>query len=208
MVRIPAMKVPKFGVRAEGSDGGGTAPVGPPQKGPGAEGEWKGAQFRKTETPHISLSDVSVSLKGSQRGAAAPKGHGDPKGLRGDTPVGAVGLEGKGTDVGGDGKGPQWGVGGHRVGVGAAGGGVLGAKGGVKGPTFGVEAPQVDIRGPQFGGEVPKVDVKGPKVDIKGPQFGVEVPKVDIKGPKVDIGGPQFGVEVPKVDIKGPQFGV
>ncbi|NXA87281.1 AHNK protein, partial [Melanocharis versteri] len=108
-----------------------------------------------------------------------------------------------------------------------------------KGPTFKkVETPQISLsdvnlslRGPRVEGDLkglgPKglqVDVKGPQVEVAGPGGGLKGVEMDVdlkglkggvdvsvpsaggelRGPQLDLKGPQIGAEVPGVDIKGP----
>ncbi|NXS04090.1 AHNK protein, partial [Oxylabes madagascariensis] len=156
-IKIPHLTFPKFAAEVPK---GAAVPEG------ALEGEWKGPTFKKVETPQISLSDVSVNLKG-------PRVEGDLKGL------GPRGLQ---ADV----KGPK---------VEVAGPGV-----GLKGVEMDVDVKGgVDVSVPAVGGEL-----RGPQLGLKGPQVGVEVPGVDIKGPGVSVETAQISVPDVDLSLKGP----
>ncbi|NXM63623.1 AHNK protein, partial [Illadopsis cleaveri] len=230
-IKIPTLKIPKFGFQAGGEAAapqvgmditcpgvpslpqvdmevkGVTKVPSPPLDVPGMEGPALDGTKGKIKIPHLTFpkfgaqGDVGVAVE-------------VPKGVAMEVPEG-VALEG------------EW-----------------------KGPTFKkVETPQIslsdvnlNLKGPRVEGDLkglgPKglqVDVKGPQVDVKGPQVEVagpagglkglemdvdlkglkggvdmSVPSVggELKGPQLDLKGPQVGVEVPGVDIKGPKVKV
>ncbi|NWT08519.1 AHNK protein, partial [Vireo altiloquus] len=99
-----------------------------------------------------------------------------------------------------------------------------------RGPAFKkVETPQIslsdvnlNLRGPRVEGDLKGLGPKGLQVDVKGPGGGlkgvemdvgvkggldVSVPSVggELRGPQLDLKGPQIAVEAPGVDIKGPK---
>ncbi|PKU27979.1 hypothetical protein llap_21717 [Limosa lapponica baueri] len=77
ILKMPHMNFPKFTASDSRGEGPGVemalpkgqvgpvvADVGLPEVA--TKGEWKGPTFKKVETPHISLSDVNLKLKGPQ----------------------------------------------------------------------------------------------------------------------------------------------
>ncbi|KAM9510780.1 neuroblast differentiation-associated protein AHNAK-like, partial [Guaruba guarouba] len=144
------------------------------------EGEWKGPKFKKVETPHISLSDVNVQLKGPQAkggaGVTVPRVEGEVKGL------GSKGL---------------------KVDVKAPGVELESPEGLLKGPCVSALDTDIHVKGPKLKGDVdvpiPKLggDLKGPQLDIDGPKLGMAVPDVSVKGPKVTM--PEAHVKTPQI---------
>ncbi|NWV04239.1 AHNK protein, partial [Ptilonorhynchus violaceus] len=213
-IKIPVLKIPKFGFQA-----GGEAPA--PQVGAELGVTCSPVQVTGPEVPSLSVKaptpQVDVGLKGAVKvpapqldipGLPAP----DADGAKGkikipqltypkftaldsspavEVPKGKLGLEG-GVAV------PE-----------------VAVKGEWKGPVFKkVETPQIslsdvnlNLRGPQVKGDlgvgVPKVegDLKG-LGDLQG--LGPKGLKVDVKAPQVELAGPEGGwkgVAAPEVDV-------
>ncbi|NXH31922.1 AHNK protein, partial [Myiagra hebetior] len=220
-IKIPALKIPKFGFQA-----GGEAPT------PGMD---------VTCSPGVEVSSPSIKAPAPQVDVAVKSGTKVPSPAL-DVP----GVEAPAPD-GAKGKikiphmtFPKFTAADATVEV-PKGGAVpeVALEGEWKGPTFKkVETPQIslsdvnlNLRGPRVEGDLkglgPKglqVDVKGPEVQVAGPGCGLKGVEVDVdvkglkggvdvsvptvggelRGPQLDLKGPQIGVEVPGVDIKGP----
>ncbi|NWZ88541.1 AHNK protein, partial [Poecile atricapillus] len=210
-IKIPALKIPKFGFQAGGealapqAGGGMDVTCSSPPDIPRVDvATVKGVTEAPPDVPGLELPDGAkgkiqiphltfpkFTAQGAGAAAEVPKGVAVPE----------VALEG------------EW-----------------------KGPTFKkVETPQIslsdvnlNLRGPRVEGDLkgpgPKglqVDVKGPEVAVAGPGGGLKDVEMDVgvkggvdvslptvggelRGPQLDLKGPQIGVEVPGVDIKGP----
>ncbi|NXD46182.1 AHNK protein, partial [Copsychus sechellarum] len=229
-IKIPTLKIPKFGFQA-----GGEAPrVGevpsPPLDVPGAELP-DGAKG-KIKIPHLAFPKFSAQGDGAAvevpKGVAGPEVEGEWKGptfKKVETPqisLSDVNLSLRGPRGEGDlaGLGPK-GLQVDVAGPGASLKGVemdVGVKGGVDVavPSVGGElrGPQLELKGPQIGVEVPGVDVKGPEVSAKGPQISLPDVDLNLKGPgakgNLDLSAPKLEGELktPGLDIKGPKVEV
>ncbi|NWU23140.1 AHNK protein, partial [Dyaphorophyia castanea] len=209
-IKIPALKIPKFGFQA-----GGDAPS------PGVD---------VTCSPEVSspsvkapVPQVDVAIKGATKVPSPPL---DVPGVEVAAPDGAKGKI-KIPHL----SFPKFSVPEAPVELPPGGAGPEAAlEGDWKGPTFRkVETPQISLsdvnlhlRGPRAEGDLKGLGPKGLQVDVKGPEVQVASPggglkgvemDVDLKGlkggvdmsvPQLDLKGPQVGVEVPGVDIQGP----
>ncbi|NWW17270.1 AHNK protein, partial [Falcunculus frontatus] len=220
-IKIPALKIPKFGFQA-----GGEAPT------PGMDVTCSPGLEVSSPSIKAPVLQVDMAVKGATKVPSPPL---DVPGVEVPAPDGAKGKI-KIPHL----TFPKFTVPDATVEV-PTGVAVpeVALEGEWKGPTFKkVETPQIslsdvnlNLRGPRVEGDLkglgPKglqVDMKGPEVqvaspgsglkgvemdvDVKGLKGGVDVsvPTVggELRGPQLDLKGPQIGVEVPGVDIKGP----
>ncbi|NXD03839.1 AHNK protein, partial [Certhia familiaris] len=206
-IKIPALKIPKFGFQA-----GGEAPA---------------PQVDVTCSPLPDVSSPSGKALVPQVDVA----------IKGDTKVPSPPLDVHGVETPSPAKGkikiphlsfPKFSTQGDGVAAEVPKGVAVpevSLEGEWRGPTFKkVETPQISLSDVNLNLRGPKVDVKGPEVevtgsggglkgvevdmDVKGLKGGVDVsvPTVggELRGPQLDIKGPQIGVEVPGGDIKVP----
>ncbi|NXO46443.1 AHNK protein, partial [Locustella ochotensis] len=226
-IKIPALKIPKFGFQA-----GGEAAA--PQVGVGMDITCSPAQGVPSPSSKAPVPQVDVAVKGATKVPSPPL---DVPGVEAPAPDGTKGKikiphltfpkftaqgDGAAAEVPKDVAVPE-----------------VALEGEWKGPTFKkVETPQIslsdvnlNLKGPRVEGDLkglgPKglqVDVKGPQVEVAGPGGGLKGMEMDVdvkglkggvdvsvptvggklRGPQLDLKGPQFGVEVPRVDIKDP----
>ncbi|NXB75709.1 AHNK protein, partial [Donacobius atricapilla] len=216
-IKIPVLKIPKFGFQA-----GGEAPA--PQVDAGMDVTCSPAPGVPSPSGKAPVPQVDMVVKGATQVPSPPL---DVPGMEAPAPDGAKGKV-KIPHL----TFPKFAAQGDAVPE-------VALEGEWKGPTFKkVETPQIslsdvnlNVKGPRVEGELkglgPKglqVDMKGPQVEVAGPGGGlkglemdvdmkglkggvdVSVPTVggELRGPQLDIKGPQVGVEVPRVDIKGP----
>ncbi|NWV66961.1 AHNK protein, partial [Malurus elegans] len=207
-IKIPALKIPKFGVSAPQVDvepGVIISSAGPaPQVDMGVKGVVKvpsptppdisAPDGAKIKIPHLTFPKFSAP-DARVDGVDVAKGGVDVPKVTVGVPEVAVAGEWKGptfkkaempqislSDV--TLKGPK----GVKVDAGCG--------------LRGVAAPEMDIGAKGWKGGVDvavAAGAKGPRVDIKGPQVGVEVPGVDIKGPEVTTKTPQ--ISLPDIDL-------
>ncbi|NXU06382.1 AHNK protein, partial [Buphagus erythrorhynchus] len=220
-IKIPALKIPKFGFQASGEA---------PQVDAGMDVTCSATPDVPSPSSKAPVPQVDMAVKGATKVPSPPldvPGVELPEGAKGKIKIPHLTFpkftaQGDGATV----EAPK----------GVA---VPEVEGEWKGPTFKkVETPQIslsdvnlNLRGPRGEGDLtglgPKglqVDVKGPQVDVARPGGGlkgvemdvgmkglkggvdVSVPSVggELRGPQLDLKGPQIGVEVPRVDIKGP----
>ncbi|NWS34991.1 AHNK protein, partial [Polioptila caerulea] len=207
-IKIPTLKIPKFGFQASGE-------VPAPQVDAGMDITCSPAPDVPSPSGTAPMPQVDVAVKGATKVPSRPldvPGVEAPDGAKGKIKIphltfpkfSAPGVEAP--------KGPE-----------------VALEGEWKGPTFKkVETPQIslsdvnlNLRGPRVDVKCPEAEVAGPggglkgvelDVDVKGLKGGVDVsvPTVggELRGPQLDIKGPQIGVEVPGVDIKAPQISV
>ncbi|NXB87604.1 AHNK protein, partial [Vidua chalybeata] len=221
-IKIPTLKIPKFGFQA-----GGDAAA--PQVGAGMDVTCSPVPGVSSPSGKAPAPQVDVAVKGATKVPSPPL---DVPGVEVPAPDGAKGkikiphLTFPRFTAQGDGATAE-----VPKGVAVP---EVALEGEWKGPTFKkVETPQIslsdvnlNLKGPRGEGDLKGLGPKGLQVDLKGPEVEVAGPgrglkgvgmDVDMKGVKggvdvslptvggeLDLKGPQIGVEVPGVDIKGP----
>ncbi|XP_017695482.1 PREDICTED: neuroblast differentiation-associated protein AHNAK isoform X10 [Lepidothrix coronata] len=220
-IKIPALKIPKFGFQA----GGGEAPVPPAGAdtnitcspvqvtGPGLSPP--SATAGKVPSPQLGIPDVGIDGPGVELSTTP-----DADGTKGKVKIPHMTCP-KFTALDSRGDGPALEIGVPK--------GEVAVEGGWKGPAFKkVETPQISLsdvnlslKGPQAKGDlggvtVPKVGGDLPGLGPKGLQVDVKAPEVEfggrVKGPNVDVGAKglkgEVDVSIPAVggEFKGPQL--
>ncbi|NXA16756.1 AHNK protein, partial [Sapayoa aenigma] len=232
-IKIPALKIPKFGFQA-----GGEAPA--PQVGaevgvtcPPARVDvgLKGAVTTPSPQLGVDIEAPDVDIHGPEGKFKMPKFKMPKFGMKGEAPEVDVTLPKGDVDV----SLPK-------VDVEVPSLDVKGLEGKVKVPEVHVKAPKVSmpdvdlsLNGAKVSGDLDVSGLKGPELELKGPKVDVETPDLDIQGPegklkfpklkmpkfgvkgespdvdvtlpkgKVDVSCPGVDIDVPSVDIQGPE---
>lgn len=172
-MKLPKMKMPKFGFKGEGPDVDVKLPKAevdlsgpkvdlslPEVNVEGLEGKVKDPKLKMPEmhmnVPKISMPEIDLNLKG----------HKTKGGFDISTPK-----------VEGHLKGPEVNL---------------------KGPELGVKGPEVDVEGPDLSIEGPEANIKAPKFKKSKFGFGMKSPKAEVDLPEAEL-----NVESPEVNLSG-----